>query len=275
MRCFCHPDDREARYTAERVLDRRAVLMGVAMGTIGLVGCATNAEIGRQQLIVVSDNQLAGLSADAWTELRGKEPLSRNSAYQDRLMRVGARVAAGSGLPVPSWEYAVFAKKDVNAFVLPGGKVGVFEGMMDLVGEDDDKLATVLGHETAHVGARHAAERVSRELLAQTAVQVGAQQITRMPIDPTAARALGAALGLGVQYGVLMPFSRQQELEADTVGLRYMRQAGYDPRASIALWRDMAARQRSRPPEWLSTHPSEETRIERLTNEVRAMGYQV
>jgi predicted Zn-dependent protease len=274
MRCFCHPDGEHA-FTAQRVLDRRAVAFGVATGAIGLVGCATNPTTGRSQLILVGDAQLQALSVDAWNQMRQKEPLSGDARLNERVRSVGARVAQTTGIENANWEYAVFAKDQVNAFVLPGGKVGVFKGLLDLTGDDDNMLATVIGHEAAHVSARHAAERVSRELLAQAAVQVGASQITRLPIDPQAARALGGALGLGVQYGVLMPFSREQELEADRVGLRYMSKAGYDPRGAVYLWQRMASRPGARPPEWLSTHPAERTRIEALTAEVRAMGYQV
>lgn len=271
MNCTC-PNH---KFSNKTELSRRDIALGLASGSLVLMtGCATNPTTGRSQMAFIPDSQLMSLSLSAWNEVKAKTPLSKNTNYKSRVSAVGARIASVAQIQNAQWEYEVFEDKAINAFVLPGGKVGVYSGLMDLV-QNDDQLAVVLSHETGHVSGRHASERMSQGVVAQlgmVAASVGAQKI---PVSVAAQRDIVQALGLGVQYGIVLPFSRSQELEADIIGLRYMKNAGYDPRQSIALWQNMAAQAKSRPPEFLSTHPSETTRIARLQDELRKMGYSV
>lgn len=257
----------------KRVLSRRDVVQGLAAGSLLLMGgCATNAETGRSQLILVDDATLVSLSASAWTDVKKQTPISTNSKLISRVTNVGRRIAAVSNITNANWEYQVFDSNTVNAFVLPGGKVGVYRGLLDLV-QNDDQLACVLGHETGHVSGRHAAERMSQGVAAQfgmAAVQIGTSS---MNVSDAAKSDIMQALGMGVQYGVLLPFSRSQELEADKIGLHYMARAGYNPRESIKLWQRMASVSKNNTPELLSTHPSDSTRIQRLQEELVKMGY--
>jgi predicted Zn-dependent protease len=162
-----------------------------------------------------------------------------------------------------SWEVVVFEEESANAFALPGGKIGVHTGLLD-VATNQHQLATVLGHEVAHVLAEHGNERVSTQLATQGGLEL--IQAISGPASPTKNAAL-AALGLGAQVGVLLPFSRAQESEADTIGLELMARAGFDPRQGPVLWENMS-RQGGQPPEFLSTHPSGDTRIRSLEAQV-------
>ena len=252
MNCLCHKD-------TPKTLSRRDIALGLASGSLVLVsGCETNSETGRQQLAFISDSQLASLSLSAWNDLKSKTKVSTDAKHNSRVSLVGQKIAGVVNIPNPTWEYAVFDTDEVNAFVMPGGKVGVYRGLLDLV-QNDAQLATVLGHESAHVTARHASERMSQSVVAQLGLTVAQVGATKVPVSAAAQKDIVSALGLGIQYGVLLPFSRNQESEADILGLKYMQKAGYDPRESVKLWERMAANQKTRPPEFLSTHPSEET----------------
>lgn len=269
MNCACH------KIHDKKTLSRRDIAIGLATGSLALVtGCETNSETGRSQLAFIPDGQLAALSLSAWNDVKAKTKISTDTNARNRVASIGGKIAKIVNIPNATWEYEVFDTAEINAFVLPGGKVGVYRGLLDLV-QNDAQLACVLGHETGHVTGRHASERMSQGVVAQlgmSAAQIGASKVA---INPEAQKDLVTALGLGVQYGVLMPFSRNQESEADILGLHYMKNAGYDPRESIKLWERMAAAQKTRIPEFLSTHPSEETRIARLKAELVKMGYQV
>jgi len=154
----------------------------------------------------------------------------------------------------------VFKDDAANAFALPGGKIGVYTGMLK-VAENQDQLATVIGHEVAHVQAHHANERVSQSLL----VREGVNLIGAIASPQSGAgQSLMGMLGVGAQYGILMPFSRVQESEADMHGLDLMARAGFDPRESVQLWQNMSKADKQQPPEFLSTHPSNSTRISDL-----------
>ncbi|MGD8875104.1 MAG: M48 family metallopeptidase, partial [Gammaproteobacteria bacterium] len=159
-----------------------------------------------------------------------------------------------------NWEVVVFNDSDANAFALPGGKIGVYTGLLK-VAENQDQLATVIGHEVAHVLARHSNERVSQKF----AVEQGLSLISAIanPQSGTGQTLMGL-LGVGAQYGVLMPYSRIQESEADILGLDLMARAGFDPRESTRLWINMGRAGGGQPPEFLSTHPSHSTRISDL-----------
>jgi predicted Zn-dependent protease len=256
--------------SAPIVMGRRELLQGLAAGTViaTLPACATNPETGRSQLVFVSDQQLAQMSASSWTQIRQQERVSTNSGHNATLQRVGQKITGAAGRGNERWEYAVFDNDEVNAFVLPGRQVGFYEGLMELA-DNEDQIATVMGHEVGHVAGRHAAERFSQTMLA-TGVMAAASVALE---DSQYAREIGAVLGLGVQFGVLLPYSRQHELEADRLGARYMAQAGYRPMESVRFWEKMLEGGGPRQPAILSTHPAPETRLRELDQYIRNNGW--
>ena len=165
------------------------------------------------------------------------------------------------------WEVVVFEEAAPNAFALPGGKIGVHTGMLSIA-VTPDQLAAVLGHEVGHVLLRHGNERMSQAILADTALQAGA--VAAGQLSPGYRDAVVGGLGVGAQYGVILPFSRKHESEADHVGQTFMAQAGFDPAASVALWENMAKMSGGQPAEWQSTHPGHETRIALLNQQLPA-----
>ena len=204
------------------------------------------------------------MGAEEFAQIRQELPRSTNVAYEHELQSVGQRIVAVSGSPIPpaQWDFVVFRSDQVNAFALPGGHVGAFEGMMVLVNGDDAELAAVVGHEIGHVIARHSAQRVGTEEITQ--LGIGAVAAALQLGGYADAQTASQLLGTGAQYGILLPFSRSQELEADRLGLTLMARAGYDPEAAILFWQKMMASGGAQPPAFLSTHPSDQDRIARL-----------
>lgn len=243
-----------------------------------LAACTTVSGTGRKQLNVLSREQEFGLGTDAYAEMLGEKGVVRlrTGPEFDRVQRVAARIEEASQRLHPravqgfEWEWAVIRDDaTVNAWALPGGKSAVYTGMLAMAA-DDDQLAAVMGHEAAHAIARHSGERISGDLMLQGALQGASMALGDM--SPGAQQATMMALGLTSQYGVALPWSRMQESEADEMGLLIAADAGYDPRAAVTLWQRMAA-QSGGPPEFLSTHPSENTRIARLQKLMpRALG---
>jgi len=203
------------------------------------------------------------MGRQAFAEIKRTRPISTNSRYRSQLKRVASRLAEAVA-PNQKWEFVVFKDPEPNAFALPGGKVGVNSGLFPIT-KTDAGLAAIVGHEMAHVTARHASERVSHNLLTQlgaAAVNVALSQVGGVPYVSQGLVMRG--YGLGSEYGVLLPFSRHHESEADRIGLIYMARAGYDPRAAIGVWERMEQRSRERggtPFELLSTHPVDASRI--------------
>jgi predicted Zn-dependent protease len=238
------------------------------LGTVLLAGCATS-PTGRSQLMMVSDSQMSQMGLSAFNDMRkqGKFVDSpRERTYATCVSR--ALVAV---LPPPwnaqQWEVQIVKDDTANAFALPGGRIGVNQGMFK-VATNQDQLAVVLGHELSHVVSRHGAERVSDSLATQAAVTAGSVYAGTKGMDPNNVSAL---LGVGAQVGVLLPFSRTQEAEADTLGQRYMAQAGFDPRAAVTLWDKMTAQGGSKPPAFLSTHPSPGKRSQVLGQQAQTL----
>jgi predicted Zn-dependent protease len=199
------------------------------------------------------------MGATAFADARAKEKVSTDPAANARVQRVGRRIAeaVGSALPSAKWEFVVFDEpKTVNAFALPGGKVGVYSGLLDLA-TTDAELAVVMGHEIGHVTARHGAERMSQGLLVGV-IGAGVGIATNNQRNQDLIRAV---YGIGAA-GMTLMFSRANESEADYIGIRYAAKAGYDPRAAITFWQKMAkAKDSAQPPKWLSTHPPHAERI--------------
>lgn len=221
--------------------------------------CETVPITGRSQLQLVSAAQEVQMGAQAYQEVLTKTKLSGDPTANALVTRVGTRIAAATGRSDLPWEFKVVDDaQTANAFALPGGKVAVYTGILPIT-LDEAGLAAVLGHEVSHVIARHSAERMSEQLGAQA---LGGLIGTALGIDPTVTQT-GATLLVGA---LQLPWGRKQESEADHLGLIYMAKAGYDPRAARDLWGRMAeaAKGRSRPPEFLSTHPSEATRIRQI-----------
>lgn len=229
--------------------------------TLAPLGCETVPYTGRHQLQLVSADEEAQMGIQSYQQIVGKATLSTDSQANALVQRVGSRIAAVTDLKY-SWEFKVIADdKQVNAFALPGGKVAVYTGMLPVT-RDEAGLAAVLGHEIGHVVARHGGERLSQQMGVQTATELLAGMASS---NPTTVQLVSAALGAGAQVGVLLPFSRQQESEADHLGMILMAKAGYDPHAALTLWQRMAELAKGqRPAEWLSTHPSEATRVQQI-----------
>jgi len=228
-----------------------------------LVGCATVPETGRSALRLMPEAQLESMASASFAQMRRDVPISNNPEYNRRVQNVGQRIAhvVRNELPNTQWEFVVFDDDAINAFAMPGGHVGVYSGMFRIA-ETDDELAVVMGHEIAHVVARHGNERVSQQLLiggAGMALMLGTRNMDRMDRE-----LILAAFGAGSTIGYLLPYSRHHEAEADEMGLFYMARAGYDPRAAITFWQKMDAESRGGVPEFLSTHPSGTTRIRLL-----------
>lgn len=240
---------------------RRGRHLAVAAATclaLGVAGCAADSTgLG---LRLVPEEQVAAMGQQSWEQLRQKEPASKNAAYQRTAQQVAGRLLTAGGRNPAEWEVVVFASQEVNAFALPNKKIGVYEGMMKLAAGEAE-LAAVMGHEIGHVDENHAAERVNSEATTQLGIGLaGAALGATSGTDP---QAIAALLGLGAQFGLLLPYSRNQELEADRLGLISMAKAGYDPRAAITLWQKMQA-QGDRPPVFMSTHPGPDQRIQRF-----------
>lgn len=247
---------------------RRSLLLAV-LGAAALAGCSDNAETGRSQFVLVEDGQLAQMADQTWAEITRKVAPVRDPAGHARLGGVGRRIALASGRTDLDWQFVVLDSPQLNAFVLPNGKVGFFRGLLELTASDDE-LASVLGHEVGHIIARHPAERVSQQLAVQAGV--GLVEAWLAGGGNENAGAIAAALGIGAAYGVILPYSRRHELEADRVGVDLMRRAGFEPKAAPTFWSRMIARQADtpRPIEALSTHPADERRLTELRAAVSA-----
>jgi predicted Zn-dependent protease len=265
--------------TFNRIVVR--VLVGMLLPL--LVGCAEVAITGRSQFNMVPDSMVNSMAIQEYTTFLKENKAAGNTVQIDQVKRVGYRLTeavekycrendmmqAISGF---NWEFNVVESDEVNAWCMPGGKVVVYTGILPVT-KDDDGLAVVLGHEIAHAIARHGSERMSQGLL----VQMGGVALSEaMKTSPAATQNLFMqSYGVGTQVGMMLPFSRLHEKEADRLGLIFMAMAGYDPNTAVAFWKRMSAAQEgASPPELLSTHPADTTRIQYLQEMVpEAMRY--
>ena len=237
------------------------------------IACSTSPR-GRKQLLLLPESQMSSMGAQAFTDLKSKTPPSPDPAligYVKCITDPLTQQVTGEAVPQGGWEVVVFKEDEtVNAFALPGGKIGVYTGMLKTA-ETPAQLAAVIGHEIGHVIARHGNERVSETLASQGGLAVLGAVLKE---KGTKYDLLMGALGLGAQFGVLLPHGRTQESEADLIGLELMAKAGFDPRQAPELWRNMAKGGGAQPPEILSTHPSHRTRIANLERTVpEVMGH--
>ena len=243
--------------------------------------CATVPITGRRQLSLVSDQEILSSSLTEYRSYMGKAKVSGNKTQSAQVVRVGRKIAnatesylRANGLAREvanfAWEFNLVQDDEVNAFCMPGGKIVVYTGLMGLVSSDDE-LAVVLGHEVAHAVAKHSNERMSQQLLAAAGAAAATEAVGR--VDATKRDTAATVFGLGAQVGVMLPFSRRHESEADYMGLALMTMAGYDPGAAVGFWKKMAAKGGSSTPAILSSHPSDATRIadiQRALPEIRA-----
>ncbi len=236
-----------------------------------MVSCATVPETGRRQLLLTSNQEESRLGLTEFQKLKKDTPVSKDPGLNAMARKVGQRIAAVAPLPNAQWEFVVFDDaKTVNAFCLPGGKVGIYTGILPIT-LDEAGLATVIGHEVAHAVARHGGERMSEALLIQFGGIILSEAMKKNS-DGARGMALGA-YGITSALGVALPHSRQQELEADHLGLIYMARAGYDPANAVEFWRRFATYnngKRGATPQFLSTHPVDATRISQLEKELPA-----
>jgi predicted Zn-dependent protease len=239
-----------------------------------MYSCSSVPITGRKQLSLVSDDEVMSLSLQEYSDYIKTAQKSTDKTNTALVVKVGQNIAGAvtayyksvgqeSLLNGYAWEFNLIKDPQVNAFCMPGGKIVVYEGILPYT-QNETGLAVVLGHEVAHAVAKHANERMSQQVAAQygsTALGVilGSQSETAQTIA-------GTVYGLGSQYGVMLPFSRKQELEADQLGLVFMAIAGYDPHEAVPFWQRMAA-QGNAVPEFMSTHPSDQTRISKIQSD--------
>jgi predicted Zn-dependent protease len=240
---------------------------------ITLNSCVTNAITGRSQLSLVSDGDLQSMALVQYKEFLGKNTVVNGTSDAEMLRRVGNRVAnavsqyyrdkgQSAALTNYNWEFNLISNKEINAWCMPGGKVVSYTGLLPVT-QGETGLAIVLGHEIAHAVLGHGKERMSQQLAAQGLGTLGGAALGS---NTSAVNVFNQAYGLGAEYGALLPNSRNQELEADHYGLIFAAVAGYDPRIAIEFWTRMASlgNNGQKPPVFLSDHPSDEQRIQKL-----------
>ncbi|TEW55527.1 M48 family peptidase [Psychromonas sp. RZ22] len=234
-----------------------------------LSACVTSSPTGRNQVLLFDGPEMAQLGEQSFAEMKKQEKINSDPKINTYVQCVSTSITntLGKQPDFDQWEVVVFDSPQINAFALPGGKIGVYTGLLN-VAKNQDQLAAVIGHEIAHVQANHSNERLSNTKIAGYGSDAG-----KAMIEGSEYQEMGmAALGLGVEYGIIMPYGRAQESEADIIGLKLMNNAGFDPQQSVDLWKNMAvASGGNEPMEFLSTHPSNKTRIQNLQQELKSL----
>ena len=256
-------------------------LISVIVFCVFMYACSSVPVTGRSQLSLVSNQEVLSLSLQEYNDYISSAPKSTNKANAALVTKVGQNIAnavaayyqqngMASELSDYSWEFNLIADSQVNAFCMPGGKIVVYEGILPYT-QDESGLAVVLGHEVAHAIAKHANERMSQQVVAQYGSAAVGSLLSK---SPAALQTIGnTVFGIGAQYGVMLPFSRKQESEADHIGLVLMAIAGYNPNTAIPFWQRMS-QQGTAVPEFMSTHPSDSKRISEIQKELpEAMKY--
>lgn len=249
------------------------ILIGILAASTLFGACSTVPLTGRTQLNLIPASQMLSMSYQEYGTFLKSNKLSTDTQATAMVKRIGGRIQGAveryfrekgiqGSLAGYQWEFNLVEDKQVNAWCMPGGKVVVYNGILPVT-QTEEGLAVVMGHEIAHAVAEHGNERMSQGLLAELG---GAALDVALENKPQQTRELWqSAFGLGAQVGVLLPFSRTQESEADELGLTFMAMAGYDPREAVAFWQRMSANKAGQaPPEFLSTHPSDQTRIRQI-----------
>lgn len=262
------------------------VLLALA-AVVVLAACSTVSMTGRKQLNLVSESEILSASLTEYQSYMKSAKVSGDKNATAVVKNVAQRIAQAAeaylktsgqqaDLKNYSWEFNLVDDKQLNAFCMPGGKIVVYTGMLNLIGngkDRDDMLAAVIGHEVGHAIAKHGNERASQQLLAQLGSSVLGAAVANK--SEKTQQAVAVAYGLGAQYGALLPFSRKQELEADYIGIVLATLAGYEANAAITLWEKMAAASQSTTAEFMSTHPSSTTRIAQLKKDIPSVKKQL
>lgn len=243
---------------------RRLTGASVALGLVLLSGCSTVPVTGRSQFNFMSAGDEMKMGLSEFDKMKKEVPISKDPKLNALVQRVGQRIAevARADMPDAQWEFVVFDSKEANAFCLPGGKVGIYTGILPIT-QDDAGLATVIGHEVAHAVARHGGERMSQAM----GLQVLGVGVAAASKDSKYAQAIALGYGMGSQLGVALPHSRLQESEADEMGLLYMAQAGYPPSAAVSFWQRFGEYSRAQGGDtawFLRTHPTDQQRVANL-----------
>jgi len=237
-----------------------------------MISCSVVPMTGRKQFVAIPASQMISLSAESYSQVLAEAKLSTNTNYQNMVRNVGQRLTAAvesymkmnkleAAIEGYDWQYNVLVSEDLNAWCMPGGQIAFYEGIMPVC-QDETGVAVVMGHEIAHAVAQHGNERMSQQL----AIQMGGialSEALKTQKQQTIDLAM-VAFGVGTQVGVVLPYSRTHETEADELGLYFMAMAGYNPQAAPDFWKRMEAKSSARPPEFLSTHPDPSNRIANL-----------
>ncbi len=252
---------------------KRISLLALSVALMLLVvACATVPITGRKQFNLVSDGEMNSMSFQQYDQVIAESQLSNDAAATAMIERVGGRIqlaaetffaerGESSYLDGYAWEFRLIDSEQVNAWCMPGGKVAFYTGILPVC-QDEAGVAVVMGHEIAHAIAKHGSERMSHGMALQLGGMALSQALQNKPEQ--AQQLFMSAFAIGAQFGAMLPFSRQHESEADHMGLIFMAKAGYDPRVAPAFWQRMSAGGGAKPPEFMSTHPSDETRVREL-----------
>ncbi|MBC77662.1 MAG: hypothetical protein CME64_16775 [Halobacteriovoraceae bacterium] len=232
------------------------------------VGCSQS-PTGRRQLTLLPEDQLAKMGDQSFQQMQKQQKLSDDPALKRRIECIAERIVSSMSKNnnFSEWDVKVFDSEAVNAFATPGKNIGVYTGLINAA-QSNDQIASVIGHEVGHVLASHGNERISQSLIVQGGLV--AADIALDSGSPQKNQMILGALGLGAQLGILLPYSRKHESEADKIGLDLMAEAGFNPRAAVEFWEIMKNQSKSAPPEWLSTHPAPQSRIEKLRSNMKS-----
>ena len=247
-------------------------LATITLALLVLSACSTSTT-GRKQVMLFSDTELNQMGAASFEDMKKKTPISKDKSVNDFVQCVAKSIT--DNVPKSThqgeWEVVVFDSKQVNAFALPGGKIGVYTGILNVT-EDQDQLGAIIGHEVGHVLEHHSNERLSANKLSNMGLAVAAIAVNATDVENKGLWMAG--LGVGLQYGIIMPYSRSHESEADILGQDLMARSGFHPEASIKLWQNMdkysSKSGQAAPAEFMSTHPSNQTRIKQLDKHLSA-----
>ncbi len=248
------------------------LILALTILALLVAACATVPLTGRKQLSLIPDSQMNTMSFQQYDQVLAESALSKNAEETAMIKRVGARIQASvekyladhgqsSHIDGYAWDFNLIESDQINAWCMPGGKVAFYTGILPVC-QDETGVAVVMGHEIAHAIAEHGSERMSHSMM----VQMGGVALNEaVKNEPDATQSLYmSAFAVGSQYGAMLPFSRKHESEADHMGLIFMAMAGYDPQEAPVFWQRMASLGGEKPPEFMSTHPADETRVRQL-----------
>jgi predicted Zn-dependent protease len=244
----------------------------IVLSFLFLVSCSVVPMTGRKQFVAIPSSQMITLSAESYSQVLAEGKLSTNTGYVNMVRKVGQRLTAAvetymkqnnlqAAIEGYDWQYNVLQSEELNAWCMPGGQIAFYEGIMPVC-QDENGVAVVMGHEIAHAVAQHGNERMSQQLALQMG-GIALSEALKTKKQETIDLAM-LAFGVGAQVGVILPYSRTHETEADELGLYFMAMAGYNPQTAPDFWKRMEARSSARPPEFLSTHPDPSNRIANL-----------